>query len=108
MTAGAEGFGATTLATDALVSLTATAAASNALLSFAGTILPVVDESVDDTDEVIPPRSDWLLEFPESALAALAESAIQTAVPAPAIMTERRIRAARGNACMAFISTPPR
>jgi hypothetical protein len=44
---------------------------------------------------------------PASAFAAVAESAIQIAVPAPATMTERRMLAARGKTREPLISTPP-
>jgi hypothetical protein len=49
------------------------------------------DETADDTEDITPSNSECLSVIPESALAAVADNAIQIAVPAPAIMTERRI-----------------
>ncbi|VXC67670.1 hypothetical protein ARTHRO9V_90229 [Arthrobacter sp. 9V] len=59
----------------------------------------------DVEDVTLPKRV--LSVVPVSALAAVAESAIQIAVPAPATMTERRMLVARGKTREPFISTPP-
>jgi hypothetical protein len=105
LTVGAVDFGDTTPLTAAPLLFTAPVVADSVLSSCAET-LPPADDTVEVTEDFSSPRSEP--ELPVSALAALVESATQAAAPAPAIITERRIRAARGNACMAFISTPPR
>jgi hypothetical protein len=105
LTIGAVDFDDTTPLTAAPLLFTAPEVADTVLYNCAET-LPPADETVEDIDDFNSPRSEP--ELPESAVAAVVESATQAAAPAPAIMTERRIRAARGNACMAFISTPPR
>jgi hypothetical protein len=89
VTAGADGLGPTEVATDAAAFLTAPVAASRVLLVCLLTMS--ADETVEDTEDVTPPTSEWLSVVPESALAAVADNVIQSAVPAPAIMTERRI-----------------
>lgn len=105
LTVGGVDFGDTTPLTAAPLLFTAPVVADSVLSSCAET-LPPADDTVEVTEDVSSPKSEP--ELTVSALAALVESATQAAAPAPAIMTERRIRAARGNACMAFISTPPR
>ncbi|MNI63925.1 hypothetical protein D3C73_1193380 [compost metagenome] len=59
-----------------------------------------------ELEDVTLPRRG-LSVVPVSALAAVAERAIQIAVPAPATMTERRMLVARGKTREPLISTPP-